>query len=343
MTVAPSTTARHPPRATAAPPPAATDTRQTLSTPTRRVLAVLRIGFGLTFLWAFFDKLLALGFRTGYDEDGELDRFGRRRLDQRRQPDRGLPEVRRRRPVQGVLQLHRRHRLGRLGVHARPARHRRGPHPRGGMRLAAAAGAVMYLLMWTVVLPPENNPVIDDHLLGAITLVALALLNAGNTWGLGHWWSRTELVEREPRAPLTPTVAKRHPRAGHLAGVTGPLACVRPVVMPCRSGAAAPATPASVPRGLVAGAAPPTRRGRPRGGVRCAGRSPPRRSAGRCRRRRPRAAARSSLTWTSIWAWSARACRATLETASRSTASSWSRTLARHGGVDGPAGAHAPA
>ena len=33
----------------------------------------------------------------------------------------------------------------------------------------------MYVLMWTVVLPPENNPVLDDHLLGAVTVVVLAL------------------------------------------------------------------------------------------------------------------------------------------------------------------------
>ena len=26
--------------------------------------------FGLTFLWAFFDKLFALGFHTGYDPSG---------------------------------------------------------------------------------------------------------------------------------------------------------------------------------------------------------------------------------------------------------------------------------
>ena len=42
----------------------------------RRVLAALRIAFGLTFLWAFFDKTFALGFHTGYDEAGQLDRFG---------------------------------------------------------------------------------------------------------------------------------------------------------------------------------------------------------------------------------------------------------------------------
>ena len=66
------------------------------------------------------------------------------------------------------------------------------------MRFAAAAGAVMYVLMWTVALPPENNPVIDDHLLGALTVVALALLSAGNTWGLGRRWSRIDAVERHP-------------------------------------------------------------------------------------------------------------------------------------------------
>jgi thiosulfate dehydrogenase (quinone) large subunit len=56
----------------------------------------------------------------------------------------------------------------------------------------------MYVLMWTVVLPPENNPVLDDHLLGALSVVALALLHAGNTWGLGSWWTRTDLVKRYP-------------------------------------------------------------------------------------------------------------------------------------------------
>ena len=57
----------------------ATPTTENTQTPTtvgRRALALLRIGFGLTFLWAFFDKLLALGFHTGYDQDGNLDRFG---------------------------------------------------------------------------------------------------------------------------------------------------------------------------------------------------------------------------------------------------------------------------
>ncbi|MDP2775555.1 MAG: hypothetical protein Q8O61_18530, partial [Nocardioides sp.] len=67
-----------------------------------------------------------------------------------------------------------------------------------GMRIAAASGALLYIMMWTVVLPPENNPVLDDHILGAITLIALAALNTGTTWGFGKTWAKTGLVEDNP-------------------------------------------------------------------------------------------------------------------------------------------------
>ena len=63
-----------------------------------------------------------------------------------------------------------------------------------GMRIGTAAGAVLYVLMWTAVLPPENNPVIDDHILGAISMVVLGLTAAGTTWGLGQLWNRNALV-----------------------------------------------------------------------------------------------------------------------------------------------------
>lgn len=39
-------------------------------------LGALRITVGWIFLWAFFDKLLALGFATGRDETDAVDRFG---------------------------------------------------------------------------------------------------------------------------------------------------------------------------------------------------------------------------------------------------------------------------
>ena len=67
-----------------------------------------------------------------------------------------------------------------------------------GMRLAAAAGALLLVLMWTAVLPPANNPFMDDHLIYAATIVGLALTGAGNTIGLGKWWGETTLVRKAP-------------------------------------------------------------------------------------------------------------------------------------------------
>jgi len=48
------------------------------------------------------------------------------------------------------------------------------------------------------VLPPENIPVLDDHILGAISLVVLSAFYAGDTWGLGKIWGRTRIVTDNP-------------------------------------------------------------------------------------------------------------------------------------------------
>jgi thiosulfate dehydrogenase (quinone) large subunit len=66
------------------------------------------------------------------------------------------------------------------------------------MRAAAAAGVLMLVLMWTVVLPPANNLFMDDHLIYAMVLVLITALGAGHTWGLGRTWERLSLVRRTP-------------------------------------------------------------------------------------------------------------------------------------------------
>lgn len=168
------------------------------TTATRRVLAALRIGFGVTFLWAFFDKLFALGFQTGYDQAGALDRFGPAAWINGGSPTEGFLTFGADGPfkgfynsIGGTVWADTLFMLGLLGIGAALTFG-------VGMRFAAVAGAAMYVLMWTVVLPPENNPVLDVHLLGALTVVALALLNAGNTWGLGRWWGSTKIVKEYP-------------------------------------------------------------------------------------------------------------------------------------------------
>jgi thiosulfate dehydrogenase (quinone) large subunit len=67
-----------------------------------------------------------------------------------------------------------------------------------GMRVAAGAGVVMLVMMWSVVLPPDSNVFMDDHLIYALVVVGLALVGAGDTFGLGRWWGRTRLVRRFP-------------------------------------------------------------------------------------------------------------------------------------------------
>jgi thiosulfate dehydrogenase (quinone) large subunit len=169
-----------------------------LSTAARDVLAVLRIAFGLTFLWAFFDKLLALGFSTGKAPNGTVDRFGDAAWIHGGSPTKGFlafgadgPFTDFYHSIAGAAWADWLFMIGLLGIGVALTFG-------VGMRIAAAGGAVLYLLMWSVVLPPANNPVIDEHILGAITVVALALANAGDTWGLGRWWSKTEVVEHYP-------------------------------------------------------------------------------------------------------------------------------------------------
>lgn len=168
------------------------------SSSARQALAVLRLGFGLTFLWAFFDKLLALGFSTGRGEDGVVDRFGPAAWVNGGSPTEGFLTFGADGPfadfygsIAGAAWADWLFMLGLLGIGLALTLGI-------GMRFAAAAGALLYVLMWTVVLPPPNNPVLDDHLLGAATLVVLALTYAGDTWGLGRRWARLHVVESNP-------------------------------------------------------------------------------------------------------------------------------------------------
>jgi thiosulfate dehydrogenase (quinone) large subunit len=165
-----------------------------------RALATLRIAFGLTFLWAFVDKLLALGFHTGYDQEGALDRFGPAAWINGGSPTEGflafgVPESN---PFKGFFNgmadsvfVEWLFMAGLLGI---------GVSLLLGvaLRIGAAAGALMYAFMYAASFPLENHPFIDDHLVGIIVMAVLALGAAGTTWGLGHWWNRMAVVENHP-------------------------------------------------------------------------------------------------------------------------------------------------
>jgi thiosulfate dehydrogenase [quinone] large subunit len=66
------------------------------------------------------------------------------------------------------------------------------------MRIATVSGVLMLVMMWSATILPDNNPVIDDHLVYGLVLVMLLLAGAGRTWGLGRAWDKLHLVQRNP-------------------------------------------------------------------------------------------------------------------------------------------------
>jgi len=162
----------------------------------RYVWAVTRLSIGFVFLWAFFDKLLALGYATGKDPvTGAVDRFGDAGwisggsptlgfLSGVDGPFKGLFE-----PMAGAAWADWLFMAGLLAIGVALMLGI-------GMRIAAASGALLLVFMWMASLPLDNNPFMDDHLVYALVLVGLAVVHAGDTLGLGRMWARTDLVRR---------------------------------------------------------------------------------------------------------------------------------------------------
>ena len=162
----------------------------------------LRLAMGWVFLWAFLDKLLALGFATGRDpETGVVDRFGPSAWIDGGSPTEGFLKfgLHTSGPLEdfysglagdawvdwaymismagiGLLLI--------LGI---------------GTRLAAIAGAVWMVLFYSAAaIWPENNPFLDDHIVYAVVLAGIAWVGAGRYIGLGRWWEDTSVVRRYP-------------------------------------------------------------------------------------------------------------------------------------------------
>lgn len=152
------------------------------------IWAVTRISLGWIFLWAFLDKLFGLG-RATPSEGAWLDGGS---------PTEGFLANAPTGPFQsfynglaGAAWADWLFMIGLLGVGVALILGI-------GVRIAAVAGALMLVMMWTAVLPPPNNPFMDDHLIYAMVLIGLAAVNAGAVWGLGKWWARTTLVRKFP-------------------------------------------------------------------------------------------------------------------------------------------------
>lgn len=66
-----------------------------------------------------------------------------------------------------------------------------------GMKIATISGAVLMLLLWSAVLPKENNIFfLDEHIVYLLVLIGLYFSRAGQTAGLGKLWTNTALVKK---------------------------------------------------------------------------------------------------------------------------------------------------
>lgn len=154
----------------------------------RYLLAGLRLALGWIFLWAFLDKMFGWGLAT--ERAGAVVNGG--------SPTEGFlshavtgPFAGFYRDIAGQTWADVLFMVGLAGIGVALI-------AGIGVRVAAVAGGLLLVLMWSAVLPPANNPFMDDHLVYAGVLALVAVAGAGDTLGFGTIWARTPLVRRMP-------------------------------------------------------------------------------------------------------------------------------------------------
>ncbi len=161
--------------------------------------AAARIMLGFIFLWAFVDKLFGLGFATCRNpETNVVTVMCNKAWINGGSPTSGFLEF----ATKGPLAEFYRGLAGNsfidllfmagllligfaliLGI---------------GIRIATVSGVVLMLMMWSSALFPENNPLIDEHIMYIIVLLGILASNSNQKWGLRNWWVKQSIVKRLP-------------------------------------------------------------------------------------------------------------------------------------------------
>ncbi len=161
--------------------------------------ASARIALGATFLWAFLDKLLGLGFATCRDPKTEaVTTMCEKAWASGGSPTSGFLEFATKGPFADTFKLLAGNgfvdalfMVGLLGI--------------GialilgiGVRIATVSGVILMSLMWLSALWPENNPFIDEHVIYSIILLGLLASNKNQAWGLRSKWIQQDIVKKYP-------------------------------------------------------------------------------------------------------------------------------------------------
>ncbi len=160
------------------------------------VWPVLRILLGLVFLWAFLDKMFALGFATGKSPKGVIDRFGPAAWIHGGSPTKGFLSFGVHGPFAGSFKAMAGNpvvdwlfMLGLLGVGLALVLG-------VALRPAAVAGILLLFMIRVAIWTPANNPLIDEHAIYIILLACMPIVGAGNRWGFGKIWQSLPIVRR---------------------------------------------------------------------------------------------------------------------------------------------------
>ena len=157
-----------------------------------RALALLRLGTGFIFLWAFLDKTFGLGFSTPAERawiNGGTPSQGFLLGDGVTGPLKpffaGIAS-----PATDVLFM-----LGMLAIGVAVILGI-------GLRVSAVVGSLIMVLMYLAEWPfainaGSTNPLVDYHIVYALALIVIAATSAGETWGLGKLWKTLPIVRTQ--------------------------------------------------------------------------------------------------------------------------------------------------
>jgi thiosulfate dehydrogenase (quinone) large subunit len=152
-----------------------------------KIFGVLRISLGFIFIWAFFDKLLGLGFATtperawiagGSPTTGFLSNAVTG-------PFEGLFKSLAGSTFVDILFM-----IGLLGI---------GISIMFGiaMKIGTVSGVLMMALMYIAQLPYPNNPVVNDYVIYSLLfMVMFYKSNSSELLGFGKSWKKLKLVKK---------------------------------------------------------------------------------------------------------------------------------------------------
>lgn len=175
-----------------------------------KLLSLTRISIGFVFLWAFLDKLLALGYATGRDaETGAVDYFGEKAWINGNHVTEGYLKsaagefggepagvygemfkgwgefaIGSFRPIDWIFMIAL---LGvglalMLGI---------------GTKVGALSATGLLVFMYIAHFDNTNNPFLDDHIVYSLAIIGIVWVELSRQdIGLGNWWRKLPIVQK---------------------------------------------------------------------------------------------------------------------------------------------------